>query len=152
MSHTAFRNYAALFFTSLAAFIGATYIVTSIQNMPSKPVIKSYGPFEICKDTKTVRPGGIVCYRVHYYKRLDIPGDITKQLILNTGDGEEMYVPLSDTAGHLPVGEVKKKACVRLPDWLPNGTARIKLSASYDLGNAPPSRDVAFTKEFEVVR
>jgi hypothetical protein len=152
MSHESFRNYAALFFTSLAAFLGAIFIASAIHKMPIKPVITSYGPFEICKDTQVVKPGAPVCYKVHYYKRLDIPGDITKQLILKLPDGEEMWVPLQDTAGHLPVGDVKKKACVRLPDWLPDGIGKIKLSASYNLGDRPPSHDVAYTKEFEVRR
>jgi hypothetical protein len=150
MSSLLFRNYAVVFFTSLAAFIGAIFVAHFLLSIPEKPVIISFGPFEICNDTKVVRPGGIVCYKVHYYKRMDIPGDITKQLILTLSDGEEMYVPLIDTAGHLPVGDVKKKACVKLPDWIPEGIGRIKLSSSYYLGNKPPSHNVAFTKEFEV--
>ena len=152
MSSQAFRNYMALFLTSLAAFLAALFIGYTIINFPGKPVIVSHGPFEICKETLVVRPGGIVCYKIHYTKRLDIPGDITKQLILKQEDGQELYIPLVDTAGHLPVGEVIKKACVRIPDWVFNGTGKIKLSASYNLGSQPPSRDVAYTKEFEVRR
>jgi hypothetical protein len=152
MSHETFRNHAAMFFTSLAAFLGAIFIALFITDLPDKPIITSYGPFEICENSEVVQPGGIVCYKVNYFKRLDIPGDITKQLILRLPDGEELYVPLADTAGHLPPGIVKKKACVRLPDWLPDGIGKIKLSASYNLGNKQPSRDVAFTKEFEVRR
>jgi hypothetical protein len=152
MSSIAFRNYVALFFVALGAFMGSIYLAYTVVNLPSKPVIVSYGPFEICSDTKVVKPGGVVCYNIKYFKRIDIPGDITKQLILTLPDGEEMYIPLSDTAGHLPVGEVKKKACVRIPDWTPNGIGKIKLSASYNFGNAPPSHDIAYTKEFEVRR
>jgi hypothetical protein len=150
MSSVLFRNYAALFFTSLAAFLGALFMISFFHHVTTKPVIVAFGPFEIYDDTRVVRPGGIVCYKIHYKKRLDIPGDITKQLILTLPSGDEMYVPLLDTAGHLPVGDVQKKSCVKLPDWIPEGIGRIKLSASYHLGDKPPSYNVAYTKEFEI--
>ena len=153
MSDHIFKQYAAIFFTSLAAFLGVQLIFNFLANIPEKPVIVSYGPFPICADTKVVKPGGIVCYKIHYVKRLDIPGDITKQLILKPKDGsQEIYIPLQDTAGHLPVGDIQKKACVRIPDWIPESTGIIKLSSSYNLGRSQVSRDVAYTTEFEVRR
>jgi hypothetical protein len=152
MSHVTFRNYAALFFTSLAAFLIALFAfkIFTENSSPSK-VIESIGsPFKICQGYEIVKPGHVVCYVIHYFKYVDIPGDITKQLIIQPNDGSlEVYLPLGDSAGHLPVGEVKKKGYALIPDYVPEGKAKIKLSSSYHIGNRP-YYDTAFTKEFEV--
>ena len=152
MSAIAFRNYAALFFASLGAFLVTLFIGNFIASSvkPTK-VIESMGKsFKICEETKIVKPGEVVCYIIHYRKYVDIPGDITKQLIVTPRDGGmEVYIPLGDTAGHLPVGDIQKKAYAQLPLFTPEGTAMIKLSSSYHIGNKP-FVDVIFTEKFEV--
>lgn len=140
------------FFVSLAACLFLTLgIIFIFFNMYDRPVITNLDSiFKVC--TKTVKAGELLKYRIHYYKRLDIPGDITKQLILTVKDtGEIIYIPLSDTAGHLPVGKIDQFAYAQIPDWTPAGTGQIKLSSSYNLG-LRVSHNTVFTEKFEVVR
>jgi hypothetical protein len=151
MSSIMFRQYFALFLTSLAGFLLALLLVLYLESLPVDPVIVSYGPFEIDKETQVVKPGGLVCYHIHYFKRLDIAGDISKQLTITPKDGgEKVSCPLIDSAGHLALGDIKRKSCVKIPDWVPDGEGVITLSATYNMGNKPPSRNIAYTKPFTI--
>jgi hypothetical protein len=141
-----------VFFISLAAFLCAFVIGDLIISaIPPAPVIKAIDPpFKIC-GSKTVQPGRAIGYRIHYYKFKDVPGDLVKQLIVKPFDGsEEVYIPLRDISGHLPIGDVVKKAYVSIPEWTPEGKAVLKLTASYQNVKNPPPPVVAYTEPFEI--
>lgn len=163
MSQRDLHQYVLVFFISFAAFLFALFVINKIGEwLPQCPVIQAVDPpFKICTDYHPmnskglviIRPGEAVCYHIHYIKSQDIPGDITKQLIIKPFDGsEEVYIPLGDTAGHLPKGEVQKRAYTKIPDYAPDGVAVLKLSSSYMLGNKSPSHNVTYTGEFEIRR
>jgi hypothetical protein len=146
------QSYFVQFCVTLTALIMGIYIIMPDNFIGKGAVLTSLTqPFEICEDTKVVKPGGLVKYKIHYKKSLDIPGDLAKQLVLKTKTGELMYITLSSFSGHLEVGEVKNVGLALIPDWTPEGIGYIKLSASYNLG-WKIDRNVSITDKFEIRR
>ena len=138
-----------LSFLSSFAVIGGVLWV--ISKLPEAPVIKALTqPFAV--SNKVVKAGDVLKYKVHYEKRLDIPGELTKQLVGVSSSGESVLIAADDTAGHLPVGTVKGKGFVRIPDYTPPGTYYLKLTATYDLPGRKLDRNVSVTEKFEVVK
>ena len=116
----------------------------------SQPIIKPLTqPFKVC--SKTVKAGEVLQYKIHYHKRLNISGDLTKQLVGMGSDGELIYIPAYETAGHLAIGEVRAIGFVVIPAFTPPGTYYLRLSAAYNLGWRI-DRDVSVTEKFEVVK
>ena len=108
MRHSTFLNYAATFLTSLAAFTVVGFLYLSLHNNYNgiKIIEPLEQPFKVLN--KTVQAGHPVFYEIAYHKYFDIPGDLTKQLIVTPKDGKRpVYIPLPDVAGHLP--EVRLK-------------------------------------------
>jgi hypothetical protein len=163
MSNIELRNYIATFLTAFVTFlvVGAIYLwVASYADsapvmIPLDKEFKITGCNKITLPTGKVRfvvkPGDPIEYEIHYQKNLDIPGDVTKQLIVKPLDGGvmEVFIPLSGVAGHLPVGEIKKRAFASLPLWTPEGTGRIKISSSH-LVKGRPRYSIVETEEFEI--
>jgi hypothetical protein len=152
MSHSDLHKYSAIFFTVLCATLVGLVLINGVKSIvSSRPVMTALDDtFKVCPEFKTVKPGAAVCYKIHYFKRLDIPGDVSKQLIVtDKRTGQEVYIPLVDTAGHLPPGNVSKLAYARIPDWTPEGKAKIKISSTHNIGG-PPQHTVVYTDEFEV--
>jgi hypothetical protein len=154
------HRYMVQFLMSLGVALILMFIILSLyKSLIDKPVMVNLDePFKIigCKTNPKglcqIKPGEVVRYRIHYLKRLDIPGDITKQLIIVSKEtGETIYIPLSDTSGHLPLGETVADAFAYIPLWTPEGIGYIKLSSSYNLGWMV-SHNVATTEKFEVVK
>jgi hypothetical protein len=147
-----FKDYLARFLFILATMLVAMSIYYGIDSLiMSSPVLTPIGaPFKV--DQNIVRPGEVVSYHIHYYKRLDIPGYLYKQLIIkNKKTGEESYLPLEGYAGHLPTGDVQKLAYAKIPEWAPTGEARIKITGAYLTGR-PMKPMITYTKKFEVVK
>ena len=136
--------------TFVVAFIliGGLLLILSIYYSQSviRPLTQ---PFLVC--SKTVKAGEVLRYKIHYQKRLDIPGDLTKQLVGVGADGEVILIPADETAGHLNVGETKATGFVVIPAYTPPGMYYLKLSATYNLGWRI-DRDVSVTENFEVVK
>ena len=138
-----------LSFLSCFTVIGTSFWV--ISQLPESPVIEALTqPFVVCD--KVVKAGSVLHYKVHYAKRLDIPGELTKQLVGVSSNGETILIAADDTAGHLPLGIVKGKGYVRIPDYTPPGTYHLKLTATYDLPGRKLDRNIAITEKFEVVK
>ena len=134
----------------IVAFLLIGGLLFILSTFFSQPVIRPMTqPFKVC--TKTVKAGEALQYKVHYYKRLDIPGDLTKQLVGTGTDGEAILIPAEETAGHLHIGETKATGFVVIPIYTPPGTYYLKLSATYNLGWRI-DRDISITEKFEVVK
>jgi hypothetical protein len=164
MSHLELRNYIATFLSSFVVFllIGSTYLIAIdwIDNRPVLTPLDQKFRVIVCDNNQitlpngtimgTVKPGESVQYEIHYFKRLDIPGDVSKQLIVKPkAGGPEVYIPLRDVAGHLPVGEVRKRAYVNIPAWTPEGIARVKISSTH-LTRGNPQHSTVETDEFMI--
>jgi hypothetical protein len=141
----------AKFLFLLGTMLIAMVIYYGIEGMiVERPVVVPINePFTICNGYKIVKPGNAVCYKIHYFKRIDIPGDLTKQLIITAKDGKEYYLPLESTSGHLPAGEVEKLAFAKISDWSPEGIAHIKISSIHQTSKGPQFSTV-ITDKFEV--
>ena len=143
----------------LSILFGGTFVVSFIligglllilSTYFSQPVIRPMTqPFKVC-NTK-VKAGEVLQYKVHYLKRLDIPGDLTKQLVGVTAEGESILIPADDTAGHLSIGETKATGFVVIPIYTPPGIYYLRLSATYNLGWRV-DRNISVTEKFEVVK
>jgi len=141
----------ARFMMLLTTMLIAMSVYYGVESMIiSRPIITAIdSPFPICDGYKVVHPGNVVCYKIHYYKRLDIPGELTKQLIITDKEGHEFYLPLEYVSGHLPVGTTDTLAYARIPSWTPEGTAKIKLTAAHFTGRIRQFVTV-YTEPFEV--
>ena len=138
-----------LSFISSFAIIGG--FVWVISQLPEPPVIKALTqPFVVCN--KVVKAGDVLKYKVHYEKWLDIPGELTKQLVGVSSSGESVLIAADDTAGHLPLGTVKGEGFVRIPEYTPPGIYYLKLTATYILPGWKVDRNVSVTEKFEVVK
>jgi hypothetical protein len=152
MSGCGFRECLARFLMILTAMLVAMTIYYGVESiMISRPVmIPVNPPFKVC--AKEVHPGDVVAYKIHYYKRIDIPGELSKQLIIkDKKTGEESYIPLESYAGHLPAGDVQKIGFAKIPEWTPEGKGRIKISSSHYTGKIRQF-NTAYTEYFEVVK
>ena len=138
-----------LSFISSFAVIGSFLWV--ISKLPESPVIKALTqPFVVCN--KVVKAGDVLKYKIHYEKRLDISGELTKQLVGVGADGEIVIIAADETAGHLQSGTVKGTGYVRIPEYAPPGIYYLKLTATYDLPGRKIDRNVSVTEKFEVVK
>jgi hypothetical protein len=143
------RDAISRFLFVLSAMLVAMTLYFGIESiLVSRPVLVAIGaPFKV--DTPVVHPGGVVTYHIHYFKRIDVPGDLYKQLIIKQKNGEEAYLPLESHSGHLPPGDVQKMAFAKIPDWAPEGKGKIKLSSTHFTGQAR-QYTVVYTESFEV--
>ena len=141
-----------LSFLSCFTVIGTSlWVISQLPVLPEPPVIQALTqPFAVCN--KVVKAGGVLSYKVHYQKRLDIPGELTKQLVGVSSSGESVLIAADDTAGHLPLGTVRGQGYVRIPDYTPPGIYHLKLTATYDLPGRKLDRNVSVTEKFEVVK
>lgn len=146
-----FKDHLARFLMLLAAMLAAMSLYYGVESiLVSRPIIVPIDPpFKICNGYSTIKPGGVVCYKIHYYKRLDIPGEITKQLIIKDANGKEIYLPLEYSSGHLPTGDTQAQAYVLIPSWVPEGAAKIKLTSAHFTGRVRQFATV-YTEPFEV--
>lgn len=153
MSHFGFLNYTATFLTALAAFIiiGFSYLSLSNSYNNIKVIEPLVDKFKVID--KTVRPGQALFYEINYYKHLDLPGDLTKLLIVTPKNGKkQVYVPLPGVSGHLPTGKIEGTAFVRIPENTPEGTGKIKMTAVYNYGNCLSQPVVVYTEDFEITK
>lgn len=151
MSSHEFRVHIAKFSCLLATMLLAMVLYYGVESvMVSRPIIVAKEKvFKICRGYEIVKPGEAVCYQIHYFKRLDIPGELTKQLVIQTPEGKKVYLPLEYLSGHLPVGEVNTRAYAKIPDWAPEGKARIKITSAHFTGRVRQFCTV-YTEPFEV--
>jgi hypothetical protein len=150
MSNCGFRECMARFLFILASMLVAMVVYYGVESiLMDRPVVVPIDPpFKV--ENKVVHPGDVVTYHIHYYKRLDIPGELTKQLVVTDKQtGEKSYIPLDMVAGHLPVGDVQATAFAKIPEWAPAGKARIKISSSHFTGKIRQFATV-YTEYFEV--
>jgi len=140
------------FFVSFTAFLFVfLFSVFGYMKYTDRPVMVALDDqFEVLNPGKVVRAGDVLKYRIHYYKRLDMPGDITKQLIRVDSKDDRFSIPLADTAGHLPKGEIKMIGLARVPNLTPPGRYILRLSATYNLGWTA-QHNTAQTEPFEVI-
>lgn len=153
MSAHAYRTYLAIFLSSLTCFIivGYTYLTFNELSNGVKIIQPLNEKFEVVN--RVVSPGCTLYYKIHYQKYFDIPGSLSKQLIVEPKNGgEKVYIPLNDTSGHLPVGEVKGIGMAMIPIGTPEGIGQLKLTATYSFGRHLPSPAVVFTEPFEIVK
>jgi hypothetical protein len=142
-------------FIFLIAIIGCTFIIwlihwTLFPFSGIQVITPLTQPFKVLN--KKVKAGGVLEYQIHYYKSMDIPGEIFKQLIgLDKNDNIISAIPLTDSAGHLPGGKIKLRAFARIPDFTPPGIYYLKLSPGYNLGSRVDRKGSAITEKFEVI-
>lgn len=154
MNGNGIKESLARFLMILAAMLVAMVLYFGIESIViSRPIIVAINtPFKISDDSRVIRPGGFVKYKIHYFKRLDIPGELTKQLIIkDQTTGIEYYLPLEYRSGHLPAGDIETWAFARIPNFTPDGEARIKLTSAHFTGRIRQFNTV-FTETFEVRR
>ena len=131
--------------TSLIVFTLLWYSICYIENQEIiKPLTQ---PFKVCSTTKVLHPGEVLCYFPYYMKFKAIPGEISKQLVSTDDPNDIVRIPLPDGFGNLPVGESRTRAYVKIPEFTPFRTFKLKLSSSYPHRKA----SIAFTEEFKVV-
>ena len=150
-----FTKHQRLAIIFLLSFVSAFVVIGGslwiISQLPDAPIIQALTqPFVVCD--KIVKAGGVLQYKVHYQKRLDIPGALTKQLIGVDTDGTAIMIAADDTAGHLQIGTVRGTGYVRIPEYTPPGIYYLKLTATYDLPGHKIDRNVSVTEKFEVVK
>jgi hypothetical protein len=127
------------------------WVISQLPVPPETPVIEALTqPFVVCD--KVVKAGGVLKYKIHYEKRLDIPGELTKQLVGVSANGEIILIAADDTAGHLPLGAVKGTGFVKIPEYTPPGIYYLRLTATYDLPGRKLDRNISVTEKFEVVK
>jgi hypothetical protein len=147
--HEPLRLFIMVLGTSLIIF---TLIFGAISYFVTRPVIMAIDPpFKICSGD-TVKRGGVLCYKIHYYKFRPYPGELVKALIYYDDQGEITgQVPLPKVAGNLRIGEVNQNAYVEIPYYAPSGKiVRLKITSAHDLGVYTQTSEV-LTHPFSIV-
>jgi hypothetical protein len=92
----------------------------------------TYGPAKILNSGHVVYPGETLEYRFTYKKILNIPGELTKELILL--DNPEYSIKYKTFLGNIPAGTHTVTASIKIPDTdFVVGRAKLVFNLKYSI-------------------
>jgi hypothetical protein len=123
---------------ALAACAIALYAYWSFT--PYNVVEYDTKPFHIVEPSKTVEQGGALSYEYNYVKHMLVPVTVTKHFV----DGIVFQADSPVTVR--PIGNGHVHAQIAIPETLPPGTYKLRITAVYRVN---PIRDITIVNETE---
>lgn len=133
---TQFEKYYLMFCLSILAGVG---LVAAYWLYYPYQVLVLKTPIHVV--TKTLKPGGLLIYEVEYCKYMNLPAQVTRQLI----DTEVHFFP--PVTSNLPVGCSKSRRTQELPTLLASDYYHLHITNTYQVN---PLRTMTYSWDTEV--